>query len=36
MDFVYDVSDNFGVFDVDGNLIGDGIIDNLGKIFFRK
>ena len=36
MDPVYDVSDNFGAFDADGNEIGDGIIDNPGKILFRK
>ena len=36
MDPVYDVSDNFGAFDADGNPIGDGIIDNPGKILFRK
>ena len=31
MDPVYDVSDNFGAFDADGNEIGDGIIDNPEK-----
>ena len=31
MDPVYDVSDNFGAFDDDGNDIGDGIIDNPGE-----
>ena len=36
MDPVYDVSDNFGAFDADGNEIGDGIIDNPGDILFRK
>ena len=36
MDPVYDVSDNFGAFDADGNEIGDGIIDNPGKVLFRK
>ena len=36
MDPVYDVSDNFGAFDDDGNDIGDGIIDNPGDILFRK
>lgn len=36
MDPVYDVSDNFGAFDDEGNEIGDGIIDNPGKILFRK
>ena len=35
-DPVYDVSDNFGAFDADGNAIGDGIIDNPGDILFRK
>ena len=35
-DPVYDISDNFGAFDADGNDIGDGIIDNPGKILFRK
>ena len=36
MDPVYDISDNFGAFDADGNDIGDGIIDNPGRILFRK
>jgi len=36
MDPVYDVSDNFGAFDEDGNDIGDGIIDNPGRVLFRK
>lgn len=36
MDPVYDISDNTGAFDGDGNQIGDGIIDNPGKILFRK
>ena len=36
MDPVYDVSDNFGAFDDDGNDIGDGIIDNPGRVLFRK
>ena len=35
-DPVYDISDNYGAFDADGNEIGDGIIDNPGKILFRK
>ena len=35
-DPVYDISDNFGAFDENGNEIGDGIIDNPGKILFRK
>ena len=36
MDPVYDISDNFGAFDDDGNDIGDGIIDNPGRVLFRK
>ena len=37
MDPVYDVSDNYGAFDDDGNDIGDGLIDNPGDIqFFKK
>ena len=35
-DPVYDISDNFGAFDADGNEIGDGIIDNPGKVLFHK
>ena len=35
-DPVYDISDNYGAFDADGNEIGDGIIDNPGKILFHK
>jgi hypothetical protein len=35
-DPVYDVSDNFGAFDDDGDEIGDGIIDNPGRVLFRK
>ena len=35
-DPVYDVSDNFGATDADGNDIGDGIIDNPGDILFHK
>jgi hypothetical protein len=35
-DPVYDISDNKGAFDADGNEIGDGIIDNPGDILFRK
>ena len=35
-DPVYDVSDNFGAFDENGNPTGDGIIDNPGDILFRK
>ena len=33
-DPVYDMSDNYGAFDDDGKPIGDGIIDNPGKILF--
>ena len=36
MDPVYDVTDNFGAFDADGNPIGDGILDNPGDIIFEK
>ena len=36
MDPVYDVSDNYGAFDDDGNDIGDGLIDNPGDIQFYK
>ena len=36
MDPVYDISDNYGAFDDEGNEIGDGIIDNPGDILFRK
>ena len=36
MDPVYDVSDNYGAFDADGNPIGDGIIDNPGDVLFRQ
>ena len=36
MDPVYDVTDNFGAFDADGNDIGDGILDNPGDIIFHK
>ena len=35
-DPVYDISDNAGAFDDDGNPIGDGIIDNPGRILFHK
>tara|TARA_R100000030_G_scaffold25519_1_gene18528 strand:+ start:132 stop:1031 length:900 start_codon:yes stop_codon:yes gene_type:complete len=35
-DPVYDISDNFGATDENGNDIGDGIIDNPGKILFHK
>ena len=33
---VYDVTDNFGAFDDDGNPMGDGILDHPGDILFRK
>ena len=36
MDPVYDVTDNFGAFDDEGNDIGDGILDNPGDIIFHK
>ena len=36
MDPVYDVSDNFGAFNDNGDPIGDGIIDNPGDIQFYK
>ena len=36
MDPVYDVTDNFGAFDADGNPMGDGILDNPGDIIFQK
>ena len=36
MDPVYDVTDNFGALDADGNPIGDGVLDNPGDILFRK
>ena len=35
-DPVYDISDNAGAFDDNGNAIGDGIIDNPGRILFHK
>ena len=35
-DPVYDITDNFGAFDDDGNNIGDGILDNPGDILFTK
>lgn len=35
-DPVYDVTDNFGAFDDDGNPIGDGILDNPGDVVFFK
>ena len=35
-DPVYDITDNFGDFDDDGNPIGDGILDNPGDILFTK
>ena len=36
MDPVYDVTDNFGAFDSDGNPTGDGILDNPGDVSFYK
>ena len=36
LDPVYDVTDNFGAFDADGNPIGDGILDNPGDVIFYK
>ena len=35
-DPVYDVTDNFGAFDENGNPIGDGILDNPGDVIFYK
>ena len=35
-DPVYDVTDNFGAFDEDGNPKGDGILDNPGDVIFYK
>ena len=35
-DPVYDITDNFGAFDENGNPMGDGILDNPGAILFRK
>ena len=35
-DPVYDITDNFGAFDENGDPIGDGILDNPGAILFRK
>ena len=35
-DPVYDISDNEGAFNDDGDPIGDGIIDNPGRILFHK
>ena len=35
-DPVYDVTDNFGAFDENGNPIGDGILDNPGDVVFFK
>ena len=35
-DPVYDVTDNFGAFDADGNPTGDGVLDNPGDILFTK
>ncbi len=36
MDPVYDVTDNFGAFDDNGNPMGDGVLDNPGDIIFEK
>ena len=36
MDPVYDVTDNFGAFDGDGNPTGDGVLDNPGDVSFFK
>ena len=36
MDPVYDVSDNFGATDADGNEMGDGIIDNPKEFCLEK
>ena len=36
MNPVYDVTDNFGAFDDNGNDIGDGVLDNPGDIVFHK
>ena len=36
MDPVYDVTDNFGAFDDNGNPIGDGVLDNPGDVSFYK
>ena len=35
-DPVYDITDNFGSFDENGNEIGDGILDNPGDVVFFK
>jgi hypothetical protein len=35
-DPVYDVTDNFGAYDADGNPMGDGILDNPGDVSFYK
>ncbi|AIX20823.1 hypothetical protein Syn7803C86_143 [Synechococcus phage ACG-2014a] len=35
-DPVYDVTDNFGAYDSDGNPMGDGILDNPGDVSFYK
>lgn len=35
-DPVYDITDNFGAFDENGDPMGDGILDNPGAILFRK
>ena len=36
LDPVYDVTDNFGAFDENGNQTGDGILDNPGDVIFYK
>ena len=35
-DPVYDVTDNFGAFDEDGQPLGDGVLDNPGSVLFTK
>ena len=36
MDPVYDVTDNFGAFNDDGEPVGDGVLDNPGDVSFFK
>ena len=36
LDPVYDVTDNFGAFDEEGRPMGDGVLDNPGRVLFRK
>lgn len=36
LDPVYDVTDNFGAFDENGNPMGDGVLDNPGDVVFYK